>query len=57
MDRAPPHSGEEGFVLCLKELCVLDRGEQNQNGKDADRIDQWEESNTSSLGTEKRGKG
>lgn len=57
MDRVFLYSGEEGFVLCFKELCVFDRGEQNQNGKDVDRIDQWEESNTLLLGIEKRGKG
>ena len=27
IDRAPPHREEEGFILCLKELCLFDRGE------------------------------
>lgn len=24
IDRAPPHREEEGFVLCLKELCLFE---------------------------------
>ena len=39
----------ERFILCLKGLGVFGRGEQGQNGKEANRVVKLEESNSSPL--------
>ena len=39
----------ERFILCLKGLEVFGRGEQGQNGKEANRVVKLEESNSSPL--------